>query len=86
MSNTLIRRFTSGWTFLRLIRLAVALMIIREAWSSSELLLAIIGGFLMVQAVFNYGCCSTAGCDINDRFEPGLPDETGEETTFIEVK
>jgi len=59
------QRLSGGWTVLRIIRLVLASMIIAEAWRSSELLLAVLGGFLAFQAIFNYGCCGAAGCDID---------------------
>lgn len=85
--NDLRQRLTTGWTFLRVIRLALALIITAEAWSSSEILFAVLGGFLAFQAIFNYGCCGAAGCDIDHgRAKPKSLNHTSEVTTFEEIK
>jgi hypothetical protein len=90
MKNALInlrQRVTTGWTFLRIVRLVLALIITIEALNSSEFLFAILGGFLAFQAVFNYGCCGASGCDIDHRLSKSKsPDETNEVTTFEEIK
>ena len=85
--SNLKQRLLSGWTFIRIVRLALALLIIGEAWVSSQLLFAIVGGLLAVQALFNYGCCGTAGCD-TDHAGTGQRSlaKAEEETTFEEVK
>lgn len=84
--DNLRQRLTTGWTFLRVIRLGLALFITAGAWNSSEFLLAILGGFLAFQAIFNYGCCGTAGCDIDHRRSKAKSsDPTHEITTFEEI-
>jgi hypothetical protein len=85
--NNLKQRLMTGWTFMRIFRLALALIISFEAWNSSEVLFAVLGGFLAFQAMFNYGCCGSGGCDIDHtRSRPRSLGEAGEVTTFNEVK
>lgn len=85
--NNLKQRLLKGWTLLRLVRLALALIITVEAWISSETLFAILGSFLAFQAIFNYGCCGAAGCNIDDtKTKHKSLNKEIETTTFIEVK
>lgn len=72
---------------MRFIRLALALAIIIQAVTSSEMLFAVLGGFLLFQAAFNYGCCGAGGCDINhNNSNAKSSGPTEEVTTFNEVK
>lgn len=72
---------------MRFIRLALALTIIIQAIATSEILFAIVGGFLAFQAVFNYGCCGTSGCDIgHTRSKLESVDQTSDVNTFEEIK
>ncbi len=85
--NNLRQRLTTNWTFMRIARLALALMIAVEAWNSSEMLFAVLGGCLAFQTIFNYGCCGTGVCDIDHtRSKPKSLGEPQEVTTFNEVK
>ncbi len=84
--NNLRQRLTTGWTFLRIVRLALALFITAGAWNNSEILFAVLGGFLAFQAIFNYGCCGTSGCDINHRRSKAKSSDPAQEvTTFEEI-
>lgn len=72
---------------MRFIRLALALILIVQAITGSEVLFAVLGGILLFQAAFNYGCCSTGGCDINHNSSKSKSlNTTGQVTTFNEVK
>lgn len=87
MLNNLKNRLIKGWSMMRIIRLALALIIIVQAVNSSEILFAILGGLLLFQAAFNYGCCGAGGCDINHSSSNPTSSGTAEEvTTFNEVK
>jgi hypothetical protein len=87
MLNNLKNRLTTAWNFMRFIRLALALTIIVQAITSSEILFAVLGGFLLFQAVFNYGCCGAGGCDVNYNNGTNKSSASTEEvTTFNEVK
>ncbi|MEO6903003.1 MAG: hypothetical protein ABI315_07605 [Bacteroidia bacterium] len=72
---------------MRFIRLALALMIIAHAVTSSEIVFVILGGLFMFQALFDYGFCGAAGCDITDNSSnSNLMNTEEEETTFNDVK
>lgn len=87
MLNDWKQRLTTGWNFMRLFRLGLAILVLIEAWKNSEVMFAVLGGILLLQVIINVGCCGTAGCDINHRKtgrrSDGVPTE---ETTFEEVK
>lgn len=87
MLENLKNRLIKGWSLMRFIRLALALIIIIQAVTSSEILFAVLGGFLLFQAIFNYGCCGAGGCDISHN--ASNPKSSGMKevvTTFKEVK
>ena len=72
---------------MRVVRLVLALILIVQAVTGSGMLFALLGGFLLFQAAFNYGCCGANTCDINhDGGKPRSLPETGDETTFEEVE
>jgi hypothetical protein len=83
MLNHLKNRLTQGWSLMRFVRLALAMVLIVQAITHSEILFAVLGGFLLFQAAFNYGCCSASSCDIDHK--PGKPKSLQapeKETTF----
>ena len=85
--NNLRQRLTTDWNFLRIVRLALVLIITIEAWNNSEILFAVLGSFLVFQAIFNYGCCGSSGCDIDHRRPKSKSlGEAEEVITFNEVK
>ncbi len=85
--NSLKQRLITGWTFLRIVRLGLALILTVEAWNNSEILFAILGSFLVFQTIFNYGCCGAAGCAIDHTGSKHRSSDRGDEiTTFSEVK
>lgn len=87
MLQNLKNRLTQGWSFMRFIRLALAFILIVQAVTSSEILFAALGGILLFQAAFNYGCCGAGGCDIDhNKSSPKSLSKTENETIFEEVK
>jgi hypothetical protein len=85
--NNLRQRLVTCWTFLRIVRMVLALIITVEAWSSSEILFAILGSFLAFQAIFNYGCCGASGCDItHSNSKSKSSNKISEVTIFEEIK
>jgi hypothetical protein len=87
MLHNLKNRLIIGWSLMRFVRMALALTIIIQAVASAEILFAVLGGFLLFQAAFNYGCCGAGGCDINHNTSNVKSLVTKEEViTFKEVK
>lgn len=80
-------RLTTGWSLMRVVRLALSVILMIQAWTNSEILFAVLGGVLLFQAVFNYGCCSSAGCSVDYRKKQNSFDNKKiEEVQFKEIK
>ncbi|PBQ30693.1 hypothetical protein CNR22_02525 [Sphingobacteriaceae bacterium] len=80
-------RLTQGWNFMRVFRLGLAILVLMEAWKSSQILFAGLGGILLFQALINVGCCGSSGCDINHKDKGDRSSSViAEETTFEEIK
>jgi hypothetical protein len=87
MFNNLKNRLIKGWSLMRVIRVALALIIIVQSLTTSEIIFAFLGGLLLFQAAFNYGCCGAGGCDIDySTPKPKSLSSKEEVTTFEEVK
>ena len=58
------KTLTQNWDLMRILRLVVGSMVIYQSVVSSQLLLGILGGMFVLQALLNVGCaagsCSTA--------------------------
>ena len=85
MFNDLKNKLVHGWNLTRIIRLLLAGILIAQSIDNSEILFAALGGLLLFQAVFNYGCCSTGACG----YPTGEPNSSGsaeDTTTYTEIK
>ena len=56
----------TNWHIMRIIRLVSGLFIIWSAVDTHQLFVGLIGGLLLVQAVFNAGC-GPMGCAVSSR-------------------
>ncbi|TDB67357.1 hypothetical protein [Arundinibacter roseus] len=74
-----------NWDFIRVLRLAMALWIGYSAIIDQQPWLGVMAAFLGYQAIFNVGCCGTAGCSVPGR---SIKDNTAEtkEIDYEEVK
>ena len=87
MVNNLKSRLTQGWNIMRFIRIGLAIIVIVEAFKTSELIFGLLGAILLFQAAFNYGCCETSGCDTNHSSgEATSLDGQTKDITFEEIK
>lgn len=59
------KQYFSSWTFMRYLRLVMALYLGYETVVTEQWILSVFPVFLFVQAVFGIGCCSCSQCDIN---------------------
>lgn len=85
--DSFLNRLKYGWSFMRLLRLVLGLILIGEAVYKLDWMFAIMGAVLLVQAAVNVACCSGGTCDSNHSMEkPASASETLENTTFTEVK
>lgn len=72
----------SNWNLLRALRLGIALFIVYQAFRNNDLIFGIVGLLFAGMAVFNRGCCSSAGCYVPTR----KATDVGDSTTYEEVK
>jgi len=81
------QKILNNWSFMRIVRLILATIILIEAWKNSETLFAIIGGVLFFQSVLNMGCCGSSGCDTDHSQKRKISSEISkEDVIFEEVK
>ncbi len=55
-------RLLSGWTFMRMVRAAFAVMFLIAAFTRQEPVAWFAAAFFGLQAVFNIGCCGVDAC------------------------
>jgi hypothetical protein len=56
-----------GWNFVRILRLALAIIILVQGIMASEAVAIILGVVFGGMALANIGCCSAGGCVVNQR-------------------
>lgn len=74
-------RVLSGWNLIRFIRLGLAAMVLYESVKNSDLLFAVLGVIILLQAVLNVGCCGVGGCEVSPK-----TNNANENISFTEVK
>lgn len=77
---------TTGWSFMRIIRVGMGVAAMIFAFKDHDFILGIAGSFLLLMGVMNIGCCGVNGCSVNARTSPKSDAKNYEETTFEEVK
>lgn len=55
----------SGWSLLRVLRLAMGILAVVFVVRGHDALLGAAGGLLLFMAIFSVGCCGAGGCAIN---------------------
>jgi hypothetical protein len=73
----------SNWNFMRFLRLGLAAFVLVEAIRNYDVMFGVLASVLLLQAVFNVGCCSGGAC-YTDKSE-STENET-KEVIFEEVK
>lgn len=68
---------------MRILRLGMSVFILIEAVKNYDILFGIIAGILLLQAVFNVGCCSSGVCYTGKAEQNETEDK---EVIFEEVK
>ena len=74
----------TGWSFMRLLRLATGLVGIVFGFKNNDTLLGFAGFFLLLMAVFNIGCCGVGGCGITPQKEGAKSRNKEQETVNYE--
>jgi hypothetical protein len=73
----------SGWNLNRGIRLVLGIAILFQYFEQKDFFIAMISVMLILQAVFNVGCCGSGNCAV----EPlKTKSQEREDTTFEEIK
>lgn len=72
-----------NWSFMRWLRLGLGIAIIAQSVVLHDVTASLIGIMLAGMAIFNVGCCGTAGCRVPAQRPSSRPNT---ETVFEEVK
>ena len=76
-----------NWHFMRLLRAGIAIWATVEAFRTTQWLLLLPAGIFAVQAIFDIGCCGTAGCAAPQQKQFGKTSGPAtEEVAYEEVK
>jgi hypothetical protein len=67
------KKLLLNWSFMRVIRMSLALLILAQSIIQGDWTLGVIAGILLLTALLNVGCCGPAGCTVP-------PKKTGYET------
>lgn len=54
----------ASWSIMRLLRLAMGIFMMIEAWRSLSWAPALLGGILLFQAYSNTACCGGGSCEV----------------------
>ncbi|MEO7047517.1 MAG: hypothetical protein ABI091_19615 [Ferruginibacter sp.] len=54
----------NNWNYIRLLRLVIGIAIMVQGILTKDILFGIAGLLFTAMAVFNAGCCGTAGCNV----------------------
>jgi len=85
--NHLKNTFKSKWSFMRILRLCLAVVISVEAFKKFDILLGLLGAVLFFQSILNVGCCGSGGCDIDHMQSKGKSSANDvKDVTFEEIK
>ncbi len=72
------RTILYGWNIMRVLRLAMGLIAVWQAFMTKELILGLAGFFLLYMSIANIGCCSSNSCSIPGRAKDHLDKTPGE--------
>lgn len=77
-----IENLKSYWTIIKVFKVALALMVLVQAYMANELFLGIFALFFLGQTLLNVGCGSPAGCGVPST---NKIEKSTEDITFTEV-
>ena len=61
----MIKAILNGWSIMRGLRLAIALIIFVQSIIEKNITLGVIAGFLLLTAITNTSCCGSNACSVN---------------------
>lgn len=79
-------QFTTGWNFMRILRMGMGVIAVGVAIYDRDSLLGLAGAFLLLMGLFNLGCCGTGGCALPNRNSHTTKQVVADEVEFEEVK
>lgn len=71
----------SNWNFMRVLRFGLAIYVLVEAIRTYDVMFGVLASVLLLQAVFNVGCCTGGACYTDTTESDG-----NKEVIFEEVK
>lgn len=72
---------------MRLLRAGIAVWAFVEAWRTGEMLMLLPGSIFALQAIFDIGCCGSAGCAAPGQRSYGhTASPVAEEAVYEEIK
>jgi hypothetical protein len=74
---------SNNWSLIRILRLLMASVILIQAAQTMDLILGLLGGFILYQVVMNVGCCGVSGCAVPSKTEG---ENLTQDIEFVEVK
>lgn len=57
-------RIKMGWSFMRIFRLILSVILIFQAVVTGEWMFVLLGGFFFFQSIMGIGCCGSVGCEM----------------------
>ena len=81
--NNKLLNWIKSWSFMRLLRLLMAIFIIFQGVETQQWLFVFAGAIFALLPMFNVGCCGTSACNTNFSSRRSIQEK---ETTFTEIK
>lgn len=75
----MMRTILTQWTWMRALRLVLALMILAQGIVIHDAMYIVVGALFASMAVFNTGCCAGNSCTVNSSAKKSIEDTTYEE-------
>lgn len=57
------QKILSGWSFMRVLRLALGVIIIVQGFQANDWMFMVLGGLFSLMPLMNIGCCGTSACN-----------------------
>ena len=79
----MIQNITKNWNIFRILRLALGLFLMTEAFRTGVWFMTIFAAAMIIMPLLNIGCCAGGNCAVPDRKSSGSDTD---EVQFEEVK
>lgn len=83
MSTFSIANLKSNWTFIKALKVILALTVMVQSYEAKDVLLGAFGALFLGQALLNIGCCGPQGCAVTLSKKE---DTNIKDITYTEVK